>query len=296
MAGSLLLGRALAPIDILVGTWKGFSIARAQYDRLSRLLTQMPAEVEHMRLPAPKGNLSLEAIVVQPPNSRNTVIKGLTLQLNAGDVLGVIGPSASGKSSLARAILGVWPAVSGKVRLDGADIQNWNRSELGPHLGYLPQDIELFDGTISENICRFNAPDPEQIVAAAKLAGVHEMILRQPDGYDTIIGGATGVLSGGQRQRIGLARALYGNPRLLVLDEPNSNLDDQGEKELVAAIQRVKEMGCTIIVISHRTLVLTAVDKVLVLKDGMGVNFGTRDQILGQLAAPDARKPSAATA
>ncbi len=296
MAGSLLLGRALAPIDILVGTWKGFSVARVQYDRLRKLLEQMPAETEHMRLPEPKGNLSLEQIMVTPPNSRTAVIKGLSLQLNAGEVLGVVGPSASGKSSLARAILGVWPAVSGKVRLDGADIQNWNRAELGPYLGYLPQDIELFDGTISENICRFNEPDPDKIVAAAKLAGVHEMILRQPDGYDTVIGGAGGVLSGGQRQRIGLARAIYGNPKLLVLDEPNSNLDEQGEKELVIAIQRIKEMGCTVIVISHRTLVLTVVDKVLVLKDGVAVTFGPRDQVLGQLTAPDARKPSAASA
>ncbi len=296
MAGSLLMGRALAPIDILVGTWKGFSIARAQFDRLSRLLEQMPAETEHMRLPPPKGSLSLEQIVVQPPNTRVSVIKGLSLQLNPGEVLGIIGPSASGKSTLARAILGIWPAVAGKVRLDGADIQNWNRAELGPYIGYLPQDIELFDGTISDNICRFNEPDPDQIVAAAKLAGVHEMILRQPDGYDTIIGGAGGVLSGGQRQRIGLARALYGNPKLLVLDEPNSNLDDQGEKELVAAILRVKETGCTIVVISHRTMVLTVVDKVLVLKDGLAAGFGPRDQVLGQLKAPDARKPSAATA
>jgi ATP-binding cassette subfamily C protein EexD len=249
-----------------------------------------------MRLPAPKGNLSLEQIVVAAPNTRTPIIKGLSLQLNAGEILGVIGPSASGKSSLARAILGIWPAANGKVRLDGADIQNWDRNELGPYLGYLPQDIELFDGTISENICRFNEPDPDLIVAAAKLAGVHEMILRQPDGYDTVIGGASGILSGGQRQRIGLARAIYGNPKLLVLDEPNSNLDDQGEKELVVAIQRIRESGCTVIVISHRTLVLTIVDKVLVLKDGVAVSFGTRDQVLGQLAAPDSRKPSAATA
>ncbi len=296
IAGSLLLGRALAPIDILVGTWKGFSVARAQYGRLCRLLEQLPPEIERMRLPPPKGNLSLEQIVVHPPGSRTAVIRGLTLQLNVGEILGIIGPSASGKSSLARAMLGVWPAVSGKVRLDGADILNWNRNELGPYLGYLPQDIELFDGSISENICRFNTPDPDQIVAAAKLAGVHEMILRQPDGYDTVIGGSGGVLSGGQRQRIGLARAIYGNPRLLVLDEPNSNLDDQGEKDLVAAIQRIKETGCTIVIISHRTLVLTIVDKVLVLKEGLPVAFGTRDQVLGQLAPPDARKPAAVSA
>lgn len=294
IAGSLLLGRALAPIDMLVGTWKGFSVARAQYERLSNLLEQMPADIEHMPLPAPEGNLALEQVYVTPPGAKAAVIKGVSFQLNAGDVLGVVGPSASGKSTLARAILGIWPAAVGKVRLDGADISNWNRTELGPHIGYLPQDIELFDGSISDNICRFGEVNPEKIVAAAQLAGVHELILRQPEGYDTIIGGVGGVLSGGQRQRIGLARAIYGNPRLLVLDEPNSNLDDQGEKELVAAIKRIKSTGCTVVVISHRTMVLMSVDKVLILKDGCVVSFGPRDQVLSQLAAP-APGPRSAT-
>lgn len=296
IAGSLLLGRALAPIDLLVATWKGFSVARAQYDRLAKLLEQIPPEAERMKLPAPLGNLTLEQVIVSPPGSRVPVLKGISFQLNAGDVLGVIGPSASGKSTLARAILGIWPAASGKVRLDGADISSWSRTDLGPYIGYLPQDIELFDGTISENICRFGDENPEMIVAAAQLAGVHELILRQPDGYDTRIGGSGGVLSGGQRQRIGLARAIYGNPKLLVLDEPNSNLDDQGEKELVAAILRIKSMGCTVIVISHRTMVLSSVDKVLVLKDGTAAGFGARDQVLGMLAAPDTRKAAAGTA
>jgi len=291
IAGSLLLGRALAPIDMLVGTWKGFSVARAQYDRLGQLLQNIPPAAEHMQLPAPVGELSVEQVTVAPPGTRVPVVRGVSLQLAPGEALGVVGPSASGKSTLARAILGIWPVMAGKVRLDGADIAAWDRNSLGPYIGYLPQDIELFDGSISDNICRFGEPDAERIVEAAKLAGVHELILRLPDGYDTIIGGSSGGLSGGQRQRIGLARAVYGNPRLLVLDEPNSNLDDQGEKELVSAIQRIKASGCTIIVISHRTMVLHSMDKMLVMKDGAAVSFGPKDQVLGSLMAPaDSRK------
>jgi ATP-binding cassette subfamily C protein EexD len=235
-------------------------------------------------------------VVVAPPGARAPVLKGISFQLDAGEALGVIGPSASGKSTLARAILGLWPAASGKVRLDGADISIWNRSDLGPYIGYLPQDIELFDGSISDNICRFGEPDAEKIVAAAKLAGVHEMILRQPEGYDTVIGGSSGVLSGGQRQRIGLARAIYGSPSLIVLDEPNSNLDDQGEKELVAAIQRIKQSGCTVVIISHRTMVLSAVDKLLVLKDGTTRAFGPRDQVMAALAQNQQQGQVAASA
>lgn len=283
IAGSLLLGRALAPIDMLVGTWKGFSVARAQYERLGQLLEKIPPESDNMSLPAPIGHLSLEQVSVVPPGSRIPVVKGVTFDLPAGEALGIVGPSASGKSSLARAILGIWPAVAGKVRLDGADIASWDRGELGPYVGYLPQDIELFDGTISENIARFGDIDSEKIVAAAQLAGVHDLILRLPQGYDTVIGGAGGALSGGQRQRIGLARAVYGAPKLLVLDEPNSNLDDQGERELVQAILRIKQQGCTIIVISHRTMVLHSMDKLLVMKDGSPVSFGPREQVLASL-------------
>jgi len=295
IAGSLLLGRALAPIDLLVGTWKSFSVARAQYARLGELLNTIPAEKETMSLPAPLGNLSAEQVVVVPPGSKVAAVKGVNLLLEAGEVLGVVGPSASGKSSLARALLGIWPAYSGNVRLDGADIAAWDRTELGPHIGYLPQDIELFDGTISENISRFGELSPEKIVAAAQLSGVHEMILQLPQGYDTVIGGAGGVLSGGQRQRIGLARAVYGNPKLMVLDEPNSNLDDQGEKELVEAINRFKEMGCTVIVITHRTMVLQSVDKILIMKDGVSAAFGPRDQVLASLMG-QAKQPAAAIA
>jgi ATP-binding cassette subfamily C protein EexD len=295
IAGSLLLGRALAPIDMLVGTWKGFSIARAQYARLGELLNAIPAEKETMSLPAPEGNLSAEQVVVVPPGSQINAVRGVSLQLDAGEVLGIVGPSASGKSSLARALLGIWPALSGKVRLDGADIAAWDRAELGPHVGYLPQDIELFDGSISENISRFGELSAEKVVAAAKISGVHEMVLQLPQGYDTVIGGAGGVLSGGQRQRIGLARAVYGSPKVMVLDEPNSNLDDKGEKELVEAINRIKQMNCTVIVITHRTMVLQCVDKILAMKAGQAAAFGPRDKVLASLMAP-AKAPAAAIA
>jgi len=284
IAGSLLLGRALAPIDMLVGSWKGFSMARAQFARLGQLLEEIPADEEKMPLPMPKGNLQVEQVFVTPPGSNSPVVTGVSFELKAGQALGILGPSASGKSSLARSILGIWPASPGKVRLDGADIAAWDRTELGPHIGYLPQDIELFDGTISENICRFAEVDSGKIVEAATLAGVHELILRLPEGYDTVIGGVGGILSGGQRQRIGLARAMYGEPCLLVLDEPNSNLDDIGERELVEAIKRIKSRGCTVIVITHRTLVLQCVDQILVLKEGATFGYGPRDEVLASLS------------
>jgi ATP-binding cassette subfamily C protein EexD len=292
IAGSLLLGRALAPIDMLVGTWKGFTLARGQYDRLGQLLVQIPKNADTMSLPAPTGKLSAEQVMVVPPGSKNIVVRGVNMELNAGEALGIVGPSASGKSCLARALLGIWPTYSGKVRLDGADIFAWNRAELGPYVGYLPQDIELFDGSISENICRFGDVDPDKVVEAAKTAGVHELILHLPQGYDTIIGGSGGILSGGQRQRIGLARAIYGSPRYLVLDEPNSNLDDQGERELVEAIRRIKAEGATVIIITHRTMVLQCVDKILVMRDGAASHFGPRDQVLAALAAPQDKKPA----
>ena len=292
IAGSLLLGRALAPIDMLVGTWKGFTLARGQYDRLGQLLNQIPKDADTMSLPAPTGKLSAEQVMVVPPGSKNIVVRGVNMELNVGEALGIVGPSASGKSCLARALLGIWPTYSGKVRLDGADIFAWDRAELGPYVGYLPQDIELFDGSISENICRFGDVDPDKVVEAAKTAGVHDLILHLPQGYDTVIGGSGGILSGGQRQRIGLARAIYGSPKYLVLDEPNSNLDDQGERELVEAIRRIKAEGATVIIITHRTMVLQCVDKILVMRDGAASHFGPRDQVLAALAAPQDKKPA----
>jgi len=282
IAGSILLGRALAPIDLMVGAWRGFATARTQYDRLSGLLENIPAVKETMNLPAPSGAVSVEGVVVTPPGSRVPILKGVSFALNAGDSMGVIGPSAAGKSTLARVLLGIWPALGGAVRLDSADIFTWDRDELGPYLGYLPQDIELFDGTIAENIARFSEVDPEKVVEAAKLVGVHDLVLRLPEGYDTVIGGTGGALSGGQRQRIGLARAMYGNPCLVVLDEPNSNLDDRGEQELLAAIQRMKARGTTVVIIAHRPQVLQGVDKILVLANGSVTDFGLKDQILAK--------------
>jgi len=292
IAGSLLLGRALAPIDMLVSTWKSFSVARLQYSRLDELLKGIPVSEKPMSLPAPQGKINAEQVTIVPPGSRSAVVRGVSFELPAGQVLGIVGPSASGKSTLARALLGIWPVYSGKVRLDGADISQWDREELGPHVGYLPQDIELFNGSISENISRFKQADPEKIVAAAKLAGVHEMILQQPAGYDTVIGGAGGVLSGGQRQRIGLARAVYGRPQLLVLDEPNSNLDDQGENLLVEALGRIRSDACTVIIITHRTKILKCVDCMLVMREGVATNFGAKDRVLADLAAQSSRSKS----
>jgi ATP-binding cassette subfamily C protein EexD len=288
IAGSLLLGRALAPIDMLVGTWKGFSLATAQYNRLKDLLEKIPLQRDKMSLPAPSGILSVEQATVVPPGSRNPVVKGVSFELQAGEMLGIVGPSASGKSTLARALLGIWPTYAGKVRLDGADISSWDRIELGPHVGYLPQDIELFDGTIAENIARFREASSDDVVAAAQLAGVHELILRLPQGYDTTIGSTGGALSGGQRQRIALARAVFGSPKYLILDEPNSNLDDQGEKELVLALNRIKSSGCTTLVITHRTMILQCVDKMLVLKEGQRAAFGPRNDVLAALTKQQA--------
>ena len=294
VAGSLLLGRALAPIDMLVGSWKQFPIAKAQYDRLGSLLLHTPPSPETMSLPAPRGKLEAGQLVVAPPGSKLVVIKGVSLALEAGESLGIVGPSASGKSTLARALLGIWPVRNGTVRLDGADISAYDRIRLGPYIGYLPQDIELFDGSIADNICRFGEADADKIVAAARLSGVHELVLHLPEGYDTIIGAGGGTLSGGQRQRIGLARAVYGEPRLLVLDEPNSNLDEQGEKELRAALGRIKEGGATLVVITHRTNLLQEVDKILVLKEGLAAAFGPRDQVLAGLMGKPVPKQLAA--
>ncbi len=283
IAGSILLGRALAPIDLMIGSWKGFVSARGAYARLNEMLTIIPKDQETMPLPAPRGHVSVENIIVAPPGAKKHIIKGMSFNIKAGESVVVLGPSAAGKSTLARALLGIWPALSGKVRLDSADIYAWDRIELGKSIGYLPQDIEMFDGTISENIARFGEINPDTVIAASKAAGVHEMILRLPDGYDTVIGGYGGILSGGQRQRIGLARAMYGNPAFIVLDEPNSNLDERGEKALSIAMKNLKAAGCTVVVISHKVNVISQADKMLVMADGMLTLFGPRDEVLAKL-------------
>jgi len=283
IVGSILMGRALAPIDQLIGNWKGFVQARLAYDRLGQLLAAFPARPPRMSLPAPKGEVVVEGVVLTPPGGTVPVLRGVSFAIPTGAIVGVIGPSGSGKSTLARALVGVWTPQAGKVRLDGADVSSWDKAELGRYLGYLPQDIELFDGTIAENIARFGSIEAPLVVAAAQAAGVHEMILRFPQGYDTPIGAGGAVLSGGQRQRVGLARALYGDVRLIVLDEPNSNLDDVGEAALVQALLRLKAQGKTVVVITHRTSVLAAVDRLLVMRDGVVQAYGPRDEVLAAL-------------
>ncbi|MGE8043370.1 type I secretion system permease/ATPase [Pseudomonas monteilii] len=288
MAGSLLLGRALAPIDMMIGSWKGFVAAKVQYDRLDKVLEDQNAEPDRMKLPTPEGHIQVENLVLAPPGSKTPVLRNISFVAPAGSIVGIIGPSAAGKSTLVRGLLGIWPSQHGVVRLDGADISTWDKHDLGPYVGYLPQDIELFEGTISENIARFEKVDPEKVVEAAQTAGVHEMILMQPDGYDTVIGSDGVNLSGGQRQRIGLARALYGKPRLIVLDEPNSNLDDVGEKALGVALQKIKESGATVFIVSHRPNILSRLDRVLVMSAGTITLYGERDKVIAQLAQQQA--------
>ena len=282
IAGSILLGRALAPIDLMIGSWKGFISARGMYSRLNKVLLAIPEERVLMSLPAPDGQITIDRLIVTVPGGKKPVLTNIQFSLEAGESLGIIGPSGAGKSVLARAILGIWPALSGKVRLDGVDIFSWNRKELGPHIGYLPQDIELFQGTVADNISRFNEVDSAEVVAAAKLADVHEMILKLPQGYDTVIDAQGGVLSGGERQRVGLARAVYGNPKLILLDEPNSNLDELGEMALQNALDALKEKKATVIVITHRRGILSELDKILLIRDGLMVDFGPREKVLKQ--------------
>ena len=281
IAGSILLGRALAPLDLMINTWRGFVGAREAYARIDALLGTTPRREPPMPLPPPEGELSLEKIVVTPPGAAAPVIKNVSLSIDAGTTLAVIGPSAAGKSTLARAILGVYKPVAGTIRLDGAELEQWDRVALGRHIGYLPQDVELLDGTVSENIARFGEIDSDQVVAAAQAAGVHEMILKLPEGYDTRLIG--NVISAGQRQRLGLARALYGDPKLIVLDEPNSNLDQDGDAALMKTLEDLKRQGRTIIIVTHRPNVLSIADKILLLVEGQIAVYGDRDKVMAVL-------------
>ena len=296
IAGSILLGRALSPVQQIIGVWRQWSGVVSAYRRLEKLLADNPPRTAGMELPKPEGHLSVEGVTAAPPMVPVAVLKSVSFAINAGDCLGVIGPSGSGKSTLARLLVGVWRAAVGKVRLDGADVYLWNKDELGPHMGYLPQDIELFAGTISENIARFGEVDSFQVVIAAKLAGVHDLILRLPEGYDTPIGDGGLGLSGGEKQRLGLARALYGDPSIIVLDEPNSNLDDIGEIALTQAIIRLRQLRKTVILISHRPSIIRETNKLLVLRDGMVSAFGPTDQVLKDLAQFKAQQESQAAA
>jgi ATP-binding cassette subfamily C exporter for protease/lipase len=296
IAGSILLGRALAPVQQIIAVWRQWSSVTSAYARLQKLLADNPPREAGMELPRPQGHLSVEQVTAAPPNVGVAVLKSVSFQIQAGDCLGVIGPSGSGKSTLARLLVGVWRAAVGKVRLDGADVFLWNKDELGPHMGYLPQDIELFAGSISENIARFGEVDADKVVTAAKLAGVHELILRLPEGYDSMIGDGGMGLSGGEKQRLGLARALYDDPALIVLDEPNSNLDDIGEIALTQAIVRLRQMRKTVVLISHRPSIIRETNKLLVLREGMVSAFGPTDQVLKDLATFKAQQESQAAA
>ena len=280
IAGSILMARVLAPIDQLIGAWRQWSGARLAYQRLSELLRAQPPRPAGMPLPAPLGKLTLEQVGATQPGSSRLCLNNLGFELPAGESLGIIGPSGSGKSTLARLLVGAVVPASGKVRLDGADLRVWDRGALGQHIGYLPQDVQLFAGSIADNIARLGAVDAQQVVAAAQLAGVHDMILKLPGGYDTLLGEGGLGLSGGQRQRIGLARALYGLPALIVLDEPNSNLDEAGEQALVETIARLREHKRTLILITHKSSLLAGLDNLLMLKGGQLQAFGPTARVL----------------
>lgn len=286
IAASIIVGRCIQPIEVAIGNWKSIVTMRSAYDRVQSLLQSLPSLAKRIKLPAPTGQLAVENVLVRAPGRDVLILKGVNFQLPAGHVLGVIGPSAAGKSSLARVLVGVWPPAAGAVRLDGAELDHWDPEQLGQHLGYLPQDVELFAGTIAENISRFGEPDDEKIVMAAQMADVHEMIQRLPDGYNTQIGDAGAALSGGQRQRIGLARALYGMPALIVLDEPNASLDTAGEQALMNTIRRLKEAGKSVVMITHKTNALSQCDFILVLQDGAVQAFGPRDEVMARIVGP----------
>jgi len=293
IAGSILSARALAPVDLAIAHWKGFVAARQSWDRLNRLLESLPAQSAQTLLQNPSSRLSVEAVSIAPPGEQKIVVQDVTFALDAGNGVGVIGPSGSGKSSLARALVGVWQPFRGKVRLDGAALDQWSSDVRGRHVGYLPQDVELFAGSVAQNICRFD-PDAnsEGIIAAAKEAGVHQMIIKMRDGYDTQIGEQGAALSAGQAQRVALARALYGDPFLIVLDEPNSNLDTEGDEALTRAVRAARERGAIVVVVAHRPVGIEAVDMLLVLKDGRMQAFGLKETVLGQVLQRVAPPPT----
>lgn len=297
IASSIMMGRALAPIELAIAHWKGFVAARQGWARLKQLLSALPEGANSVTLPAPVSTLVVETISVAPPGDQKPVVWDANFTLSKGSGLGVIGPSASGKSSLARALAGIWLPARGAVRLDGATLDQWPTDELGRHIGYLPQDVQLFDGTIAQNIARFD-PDAssEAVLAAARAAGVHDLVVHLADGYDTSVGEAGASLSAGQRQRIALARALYGDPFLVILDEPNSNLDAEGEVALSAAIQGIRDRGGIVVVIAHRSSALASVDTVLVMANGRVQAFGPKDEVLSKVfRSPAPLKVVAAT-
>jgi ATP-binding cassette, subfamily C, bacterial exporter for protease/lipase len=291
IVGSILGGQVLKPLVQIISQWRVAVNARDAWRRLDSMLKMLPAREPAMELPAPRGQLIAENLLVAAPGSQAPILRGVTFGLNPGEVLAVIGPSAAGKTSLARALAGIWPSMGGKARLDGVDVYTWDKAELGPHVGYLPQGVELFDGSVADNIARFGTVDLAKVEAAARAVGLHEFILSLPEGYSTDVGPEGARLSGGQRQRIGLARALYGDPVFVLLDEPNSSLDEAGDAALAQAIAAAKSRGTTFVVITHRTSVLGVSDKILLLRDGTAQAFGPRDEVLAALQK--ARQPQA---
>ena len=283
IVGSILGGRMLAPLLQVVAQWQAVIGVRESWHRLEALLAAVPKDPENMALPAPRGVLQVEQLMAGAPGSPGVIVRGVAFALQPGEVLAVVGPSASGKSTLARLLVGLWPAASGKVRLDGVDIFSWDKAELGPHVGYLPQGVELLEGTLAQNIARFGEVDMHKVRAAAQAVGVDALIESLPQGYETVVGPGGVRLSGGQRQRIGLARALYGAPTLIVLDEPNSNLDDEGDAALARAIAQASARGATVVVITHRTSVVGVAHKMLLIRDGVEQAFGPRDVVLAAL-------------
>jgi len=292
IAGSILSARALAPVDLAIAHWKSFVAARQSWHRLNKLLEQMPQVAPPTLLQGPSAKLSVEAISIAPPGDPKLIVGDVTFALTAGQGLGVIGPSGSGKSSLVRALVGVWQPVRGKVRLDGAALDQWSSEVLGRYIGYLPQDVELFAGTVAQNISRFEPDAPaDKIIAAAKEAGVHDMIVKMRDGYNTQVGEQGTALSAGQAQRVALARALYGDPFLIVLDEPNSNLDSDGDEALTRAVRAARERGAVVVVVAHRPVGIEGVDQILVLKDGRMQAFGPKETVLAQVLQPRVASP-----
>jgi ATP-binding cassette, subfamily C, type I secretion system permease/ATPase len=281
IAGSILLGRALAPVEQAIGQWPLVQRAQTGWNRLSELLEKSPFEEPKTQLPPPRAILDVQQLTVIPPGDKHAALRMMSFRLEPGKALGVIGQSGAGKSTLARALTGVWPAAGGKIRLDGASTDQYEPDVLGSYIGYLPQRVTLFEGTIAENIARMaTAPDAEKVIEAAKKAGAHDVIVRLPDGYDTRVTAHGGRLSGGQVQRIGLARAMYGNPVLLVLDEPNSNLDSIGSEALNAAIREMKSQGQSVIIMAHRPAAIAECELLLVIEDGLAKAFGPRDEVL----------------
>ncbi len=283
IAASIIMGRALAPVESAIAGWRAWTAARSAYGRLESLLARHPLDLGAMPLPRPSGHLSVEGVVAAAPGEARPILRGVSFEIGPGEVLGVVGRTASGKTALARVLVGVWPPSFGHVRLDGSDVSQWDHTDLGQYIGYVPEECDLLNGTVAENIARFGDPDPERILEAARTVDVHDLIQRLPEGYDTLVGDGGARLSGGQKQRIALARAVYGNPALVVLDEPNSRIDFEGDQSLLRSIANLKKKGTTVVIISHRPTIVAAADKILILNQGRVEMFGPRGEVVNHL-------------